>query len=1077
MAITPESPLYAKSGGNLATDIDTIGTSNVRRLIVKDGTTTVVAGMVNVPANITIEVERGAKLVKGASGAINFLGFGLKDPLARTPHFLSFAPGDITFTGGNAPAEISAELWDTANSSLMDRWKRADLAFPSKRVKVILYPRSILASDRITSSEYRHVHFVAGEYTNAYTGYTANGNKPPISFQSNFEITFDEGVILYTSTSNAGRDTALIQCDDATAQYENVFLNGAGCTIQGQSTTLGSGTSCIYLGNVKNGYIRYFTLRDVQDYAIGLGAFNNNGAYAEDCDASYNKIFNARTTVLVAYHGRRLKYHHNVIHAHDTVSGSNNFNGFDAEPNTPDQWIDGLYIEDNEFHTGSIPTSYFNAIQVLSVATGGIRNVHINRNKLNGSEIGSTGDDRALVAMNIEGVENLHINGNEVKGWLNTALDITKCRYGKASDNTFIRCGKGIRLNAAAEMTIAGNDIKKTVRGGGANINGAASIVETEVSLAVDASVTDAEFTANYGSGRAYNHFVGLTAKLNMQTITFASVTTNLPLYEKFTFTPTVGTPTGHTFTAATTDIITFGADPKISTGERVSVVNSGGALPAGLLSTTTYFFHRINSTTGKLSLTYSGGIAGVGVDITGTGTGTQTLTPRYLARKSFLAADINTGTDTIALPGHNNADGGRLTYNVTGLVPAPLVGGYEQDYHVVNATANTLQLSLTSGGAAITFTDTGAGTHSIMGAATGIIVTPFTVSGSTFTKTAHGIVNNTVVRVAASGTAIGGLTDGQEVFAISSADSLQLGATEALALAATAINLTSTGAGLHTLTPTARTMFSSNTIVHNIAPDGVSLESTGTSKNYPLADYSEQIADLDARLTAIEPDPNWFADRIVDMNPADLAATYADAEQIATAWMSAVGALEYEDNNPSYPVTFHTSGVNSKPFVRAGVNHGLDPSGNLPGSPTALTVALVAKTHPHVTNAGAYTLALNDGSSGTEGSWHMSLAYGGEIEAWSSGNVGDATYNLVDVQALVLMSNGTTAAAHLNGANITDDATKATLPARIRIGDPTDNVISRGAGVDIYRYIIWNKVLSTEELEEFFEDMAATYQ
>jgi uncharacterized phiE125 gp8 family phage protein len=68
-------------------------------------------------------------------------------------------------------------------------------------------------------------------------------------------------------------------------------------------------------------------------------------------------------------------------------------------------------------------------------------------------------------------------------------------------------------------------------------------------------------------------------------------------------------------FTAATTDVLTV-QGRAFTVGDRVRVVNSGGALPTGLLANTDYFV----IADGKLSLT-SGGSA---VDITGTGSGTH---------------------------------------------------------------------------------------------------------------------------------------------------------------------------------------------------------------------------------------------------------------------------------------------------------------------------------------------------------------------------------------------------------------------------------------------------------------------
>lgn len=82
----------------------------------------------------------------------------------------------------------------------------------------------------------------------------------------------------------------------------------------------------------------------------------------------------------------------------------------------------------------------------------------------------------------------------------------------------------------------------------------------------------------------------------------------------------------GQTFTAATTDIITL-ATGDLLTGDQVQV-STTTTLPAGLAAATYYYFHKLTATTGKLSTTLAGAVAGTGfVDITDTGTGTHTIT------------------------------------------------------------------------------------------------------------------------------------------------------------------------------------------------------------------------------------------------------------------------------------------------------------------------------------------------------------------------------------------------------------------------------------------------------------------
>ncbi|MEE4381056.1 MAG: hypothetical protein V2J02_03590, partial [Pseudomonadales bacterium] len=71
----------------------------------------------------------------------------------------------------------------------------------------------------------------------------------------------------------------------------------------------------------------------------------------------------------------------------------------------------------------------------------------------------------------------------------------------------------------------------------------------------------------------------------------------------------------------------------------------------------------------------------------------------------------VDAGTDTITLNGHGLQDDARVVFFGADL-PAPLVEG--TTYFVINATANTFQVSATQGGAAIDLTDAGSGTQEV---------------------------------------------------------------------------------------------------------------------------------------------------------------------------------------------------------------------------------------------------------------------------------------------------------------------------------------------------------------------------
>jgi microcystin-dependent protein len=76
-----------------------------------------------------------------------------------------------------------------------------------------------------------------------------------------------------------------------------------------------------------------------------------------------------------------------------------------------------------------------------------------------------------------------------------------------------------------------------------------------------------------------------------------------------------------------------------------------------------------------------------------------------------FATTDVDTGTNTITETAHGLSNGQRLYLTSTGTIPAGLASFTK--YFIVGAAANTFQLALTSGGAAIDITSQGTGTHS----------------------------------------------------------------------------------------------------------------------------------------------------------------------------------------------------------------------------------------------------------------------------------------------------------------------------------------------------------------------------
>ena len=157
---------------------------------------------------------------------------------------------------------------------------------------------------------------------------------------------------------------------------------------------------------------------------------------------------------------------------------------------------------------------------------------------------------------------------------------------------------------------------------------------------------------------------------------------------------------------------------------------------------------------------------------------GTYTVTTKDMR---FTPADINTGTDTITLAGHGFQNGDVVYYDA-GCATLPACGAAglthrEQAYFIVGATANTFQVSLTKGGAAVNITGQGSSGNQRFYKADEANVTAdstprfnpvTTVDSGTdqITFDLGGAANDdAVVYSSGGGAAIGGLVDGGTYF------------------------------------------------------------------------------------------------------------------------------------------------------------------------------------------------------------------------------------------------------------------------------------------------------------------------
>jgi hypothetical protein len=166
------------------------------------------------------------------------------------------------------------------------------------------------------------------------------------------------------------------------------------------------------------------------------------------------------------------------------------------------------------------------------------------------------------------------------------------------------------------------------------------------------------------------------------------------------------------TFTVPSTTGITTGTPVQFTTG---------GALPTGLIASTKYYARDVTATTFKVSAT----IGGAAITLSGTQSGTHTAYWNIYSVFGFPTATASNKTGgrvpfypaiSIANPAvvtstsHGLANGRRVIFQTTGALPTGITANTV--YFVINAAANTFQISATSGGAAIATSGTQSGTQ-----------------------------------------------------------------------------------------------------------------------------------------------------------------------------------------------------------------------------------------------------------------------------------------------------------------------------------------------------------------------------
>jgi len=156
-----------------------------------------------------------------------------------------------------------------------------------------------------------------------------------------------------------------------------------------------------------------------------------------------------------------------------------------------------------------------------------------------------------------------------------------------------------------------------------------------------------------------------------------------------------------NTFTVDTgTDRINWTSHPFVN-GNYV-IFASKDTLPAGLSASIPY------AVVGSLANSFqvSDSVGGSAINITDSGTDTHVV-------GQVTAFTVDAPQNKLLVPGHSYSDKEQIGIFSSGALPAGLSSG--PIYYVKNPTAGDFQLSLTSGGPAVSITDTGTGLHAIL--------------------------------------------------------------------------------------------------------------------------------------------------------------------------------------------------------------------------------------------------------------------------------------------------------------------------------------------------------------------------
>lgn len=644
-----------------------------------------------VPANVVLDFRNRARLVKTDDGSLTFLGLGVLETDTKTPYFEGFAAGGVTWTGTVFPQVISTEILHTGDDSLTTRVNFVDQSMLGNPVTIKCYPRTITASTII--SEHHGIYFTDGEYPNTCATYGGT-NKPAIQMKDHTWMDGDPGNIVYESNVinnewtvyswnswNSGFDSA-----STDIRIRNINFRSSDDTLISAANH-----STVFFNNTDGAVIENCTFYRTRGYTIIFGGYGTTGNFCNNGLALNNRFYEIGNQTLNVTNGKNIRFAGNYFDCRNSV-GTSTFTVIDLEPNTDDDLIYNVLVEDNfinaDDENGFSKTIYGIAAQTGS---GNSQNITIRNNTVFGGSVVPTPSNFSPLGngISLNGILEAYVHGNTVRTGFQNSIVAVNSQGVRIFDNCIYQ-GSGVSappgatllLKAVAEGDIYDNVLSKSPVG----LTQYASVYEEEGTVVATASSSTLTIPAEAAiSLLFYNWWGGRMVIYNGSTYTVSSYTD----IRNIVATTSVGGLGSKTFipsnvnTGADNIAIT---DHGFQTGTIV-MPSTFGTLPSPLNAGTKVFVIRVDANNIQLAATLSDANTGTELDLTTTGVNTSTLTP------VFDEPDVDVGTDTIKMIGHGFQTGARVKPEGAGL-PGGLSAGI--DVYVVRVDNDNLQLAST---------------------------------------------------------------------------------------------------------------------------------------------------------------------------------------------------------------------------------------------------------------------------------------------------------------------------------------------------------------------------------------------